>query len=432
MKKGKCALIIVLIFFVLSSILPVFAGGQQEPVQQEKEIELLTFFTPDGTGTRQVGFKKIVDKFTEETGIKVRYTVVPWNQVNTQLILSELSGNSPDISFVEGEKFALHMAEDTLRPLTNYINRDMSKSEIEDHLNWNFGVHTDGEKYVFPISYLAMALFIRSDLLEAEGLSVPTTWDELIAVAKAINTPSTPGLMFPASPAQATQLNWFQPIVENFGGKIIGEDGRATFNSPGGVKAFQLLRSAIYDYKITPVDAGSITYDEVTDMFAAGRLGMIFEGSHRYLTIASRLGKDKITLAPIPGKDKTSPSPTTVVGWTLGIPRGSEHPDEAWEFIKFFNRTENALEYAKISGEIPFLKSVSEDTFFEEEASEHIEFFVDYINNHGISIASPATAEELVVTLAEAIQRVVLEPDTEIQVILDAAVNEYNQMVGLD
>jgi len=146
------------------------------------------------------------------------------------------------------------------------------------------------------------------------------------------------------------------------------------------------------------------------------------------LSIASTLGRDKIIVTRIPGVKVGQTSPTTVVGWTLGIPRGSKHPDEAWEFIKFFNKPENALEYAMISGEIPFLKSVSDNDFYKNPESEVVNFFVDYVHDQGISIASPPNAEELVVILAEALQRVLLEPTTAVKKILDESVNEYNSL----
>lgn len=438
MSKNLVRLLLVTFFVVSILVVAVACSKTSEEdkgandangqVATGKTIELLTFFNPDGTGGREKGLKQIIDNFTAETGIEIKYTTVPWNEVNTQLILSEEAGNSPDLSFVEGQAFGRHIGAGTLQPLDAYIARDLTDEDIADHLFWDFGVH-EGEKFIFPISILSQSMFIRKDLLEDSGLDAPKTWDEFVDVAKALNTPSVAGFLFQGSTKQATQLSWLQLLIENRGGQILDENGIAVFDSQAGIDTFSFLRKAIHEHKITPLDAGSMSKDEITDAFAAGRVAMIIEGSHRYNTVTSTLGEDKLLLAHIPGIDASKSSPTTVAGWTLGIPKGSKNPDEAWEFIKYFNTTQNGLLYAKSSGEIPVLKSVGDDPYFELPEQAVTKFFVDYVNDNGVSLVSPETSAELNDILAEAIQRVILEENPDIKMILENAVEKYNMIV---
>lgn len=400
----------------------------EENVDEVKTIELLTFFNPDGEGGRELALKTIIDNFTEETGIKVKYNTVPWDEVDTQLILSEQAGNSPDITFVRDKEFARHMEVGSLKPLDDYINTELSDEEIEDHLNWEVGTYNES-KYVFPTSYIATALYMRKDLLQEKGLEPPKTWDEFIEVGKSINSDSTSGYLFGGSPAQANQLDWLESMIVNRGGVVINENGKAAFDSQAGIESFNFLKNTIHDSEITPINVTSISYDEVTDGFAAKKTGMIIEGSHRYSTIADVLGEENIELGYIPGIDETQPSPTVISSWNLGIPKSSKHPDEAWEFIKYFISVESSLTYAKLSGEVPTLQSVMENDYFDSPEQEVIRFFADYINENSVVAVAPSTSKQLYDIVAETLQAIVLDKDSNTEEILKNATEQYNKIV---
>lgn len=404
------------------------AEGKAEGKTEGKTIELLTFFSSTGTSGREVAFKQIVDNFTEETGIEVKYTTVPWNEVDTQVILSEQAGNSPDVSFIRDKEFARHMQVGSIKPLDEYIAADLTEEEIQDHLNWKMGEY-EGKKYVFPTSYIGTALYMRADLLKEKGLKAPKTWEEFVEVGKAINSKETVGYLFGGSPAQANQLDWLQSFIVDRGGQVLDEKGKASFDSQAGIEAFEFLKRVIHEEGITPLDAASTTYDGVTDAFAAGRAGMIIEGSHRYTVVADALGKENVQVGMIPGINAGEFSPTVISAWTLGIPKGSKHSDEAWEFIKFFTSAESSLTYAKISKEVPTRQSVVEDEFYNSPDQEITKFFVDYINKNGVVATAPQTAKELNNIIAETIQAVILDKNSDVEALVKQAAENYNKIV---
>lgn len=392
-------------------------------------IVFQTFLKPDGTSPREKALAQIVKNFTDKTGIQVKYVVLPWQEVDSQLLLSVQAGNPPDVSYVRDRSFEKHIQADSLLPLDDFIKKDIPENDQKDFLLWDqVGVH-DGRKYTFATSFIADAMFIRKDMLDKTGLQVPKTWDEFVKVGKALTTPGVSGYIIGSSPVQANQLDWVQPMIEGRGGKVLDDQGKAAFDSQAGIDTFKYLKSLVYEHKIMPANAATMKYDDVTDAFSSGRIGMIFEGSHRYAQIANAVKPENLIVAQMPGKTPDQPSPTAVNGWTLGIPKNSPNAEAAWKFIHHFTSPESVLLYSKISGEIPIRTSTTKDAFFQSPEGEMTSRFVQYINEGSTLAVAPATAGELAEIFANALQEVLSDPNSDVETIVKSAAKKYNELV---
>lgn len=391
-----------------------------------KTIRLLTFFDPAGTSGRETGFKQVVDSFTEETGIEVEYVSLPWDKLESQLLLSVQSGKSPDVSFVRDRSLEQILAAGALESLNTRIDRDVDADYVDDFLTLD-GSTADDEVYGFPISVIGTALYSRADLLDGVGLDAPATWDEFVDAGKAMQSSSTAGFLFNGSLTQPNQLDFLQSLIEGRGGEVLDDDGRAAFNSDAGIEAFSFLKDAVYKYQISPSDVSNLSYDQVSDTFAAGRGAMTINGSHRYSVLSETVGADNLMVSRIPGETVNSPSPTVVSSWNLGIPQGAVNADAAWKFIKFFSSPAQVLSYAKASGEVPAKKSVLEDSFFADK--DLTRFFAEYIAENGTAaVVGPANAQ-LNDIIARTVQRVVGSPDSNVRELVEAAAKEYNALL---
>ncbi|GAA0503730.1 sugar ABC transporter substrate-binding protein [Microbacterium aurantiacum] len=389
-------------------------------------ITLLTFFDPAGTSGRETGFKQVVDAFTAETGITVEYTTFPWDRLESQLLLSVQSGRAPDVAFVRDRSLEQLIAAGALESLNPRIDADLDADYIDDFVTLQ-GTTADDEVYGFPISVVGTALYLREDMLASAGVSAPATWDEFVAVGEAVQTPATKGFLFNGSQTQPNQLDFLQSLIEGRGGQVLDEDGRAAFNSEAGVEAFEFLKASVFDYEISPADVSTLSYDQVTDSFNAGRGAMTINGSHRYSVLSDGVGAENLGVSMIPGMTADAPSPTVVSSWSLGIPQGAQYSDAAWQFIEFFSSAEQVLEYAKASGEVPSKKSVLEDPFFADR--EVTRFFSEYIAEYGSpAVVGPANTQ-LNDIIARTVQRVVSSADSDVQALLDAAAAEYDAIV---
>ncbi|MBW8003066.1 MAG: sugar ABC transporter substrate-binding protein [Planctomycetes bacterium] len=425
----RLLLVMLGIALLMSSF--VFASGKQESSQAEEAptIVFQTFLTPGKDSPREKAWGQIIERFTAKTGIKVETNIMPWSEIDPQLILSVQSGNPPDVSFVRDKSFLRAMRANVLMSLDDFIERDYDESRKNDYLLWDQDGVYKGKKYAFHMHYIPVALYMRKDLMEKAGLEAPRSWDEFVKVGKALSSQGNIAYLFAVSPAQPTALDYLQPMIEGRGGKVLTEAGKAGFQQEAGVETYKFLKSLIYDHGISPKSTATIKYDEVTDAFSAGRVAMVIEGAHRYKRIVNALGEENIMLARIPGVDVSLPSPTSVAGWNLGIPRGSKHPEAAWEFIKFATGTEAQIIYTKVGGQIPVLKSVLNDQYFRSEEGAIAGWFVEYMNTAGSLAIGPPTYSQLNELMSVSLQEALSDANSDVEKILAQSAEKYNSIV---
>ena len=444
MKKPTLILIsmLVIVSIIASCILAIgCAQVAEESVAEESVAEerpfdgttitVMTHLDPNGDGARQKAWGEVISEFENKTGITVKCVLFPWSDLINQLILSVQTGQPTDLAFVHSLLgFGKAIEADALMPLDSFITDDYDEAEIKDSLLWD-KIGVSGEsKYGVPFAFMVFGLFINKEYLAESGLEAPNTWQEFIEVGKALKSAEVTPFLIGASPEQFSMHQGVGQIVEGMGGKIIDNDGMAVFDSIAGIEAYEFLKSLVFDYEIMPQVAATTKYDEVVDSFAAGRVAMIIEGSHRYTRATDTLGAENVEVVRIPGLEADKPSPANIACWTLCMPKGSQNPDAAWEFIKYFNSAEVQLKFAKLSGEIPTRASASEDPYFKSPEGEILDFWVKYIADYGSVLPGPTTIAELEEIQALSLQKVLASQDSNVKEILESAVKEYNDIVS--
>jgi multiple sugar transport system substrate-binding protein len=281
------------------------------------------------------------------------------------------------------------------------------------------------------IGQIPKALYIRKDWLQAAKLQAPRTWAELVEVGKAFTRGGRWGYAFNGAKTQLNQVETiFQPQIHGRGGQILDPSEKATFNDDAAVRSYQFLSDCVHKHKITPTQVVGMTYDELTDAFKAGRIGMIQEGAHRYGDIIKAVGVENVELAKMPSDDAAKPSPTIITGWGMGIPVGSKHPDAAWEYIVNYISAEALEINARVAGTLPTRKSVMSLPFFQSQEAAYLRWWMDYVAERSEHVINVATFSQLNETMVDALHQVLLSPNTNIKTVLDDAVKRYNQVAG--
>lgn len=396
----------------------------------EKTISLLGFLKPGGDSPREQGAGELLKSFTEKTGYGLTTEIVGWEQIEPKLLTAVQSGDAPDVAFVRSQSLSIEANADALLPLDDFIERDFDQETKDDFLMWDAIGTYNGHKYALPMSIIPYGIYVRDDILKEAGITEdPKTWDEFIEVAKKVNSDSASGFLFWGSAAQPAAIDYLQPIVESFGGKLLDENGRAVFDSPEALKAFELLKTLVFDAKVTPSNVASLKYDEASDMFAAGRAAMYWDGSHRASKYIEGVGEENLRLIPLPSETGETPGPSYMGYWALGIPKNSKNPEIAWEYIKNFVDADSQRTYAKISGEVPIRKSSMEDDdfFTTDENGERIKWFVDYVAQNGTIGVTPVDFSTLSEILSMAVQQIITDPNSDVQAIVEKAAADYNK-----
>jgi len=407
------------------------AAPAEEPGKpfEGQTLTITSFLAPGDGSPRGRALEQIVANFEAETGAKVEFSVIPWEQLDNQLILSVQADNAPDLSWVRYQNFERDLEADALLSIDEFVERDFTEEDKARFLMWEQAGYADGSKYCIPTSLFAMTFVGRKDILDAAGMEIPKTWDEFVEVAKAVNTAEVPAFLFEGSPAQQTQLDWLQPVIESRGGKILDENGKAVFDSAEGVETFQFLRDCIHTYGITLEKSATMTTNEVIDNFTAGNAAFIFLNSQRYQVQVEALGAEKLFMSTVPGVTAENPGPTVSLPWMLGIPKTAKNPELSWAFMKYFTSDEAQKIYLTEASELPCVNSLNDDPYMDTEFGQTVKWVLEYIEKYPTVAIAGTHYAELADIIATTLQEVITT-DGDIQAILTKACEKYNSIVA--
>ena len=177
----------------------------------------------------------------------------------------------------------------------------------------------------------------------------PQTFDDLIDASKAATRGGKVGAYLERGFYHSTSH------LYGIGGSLMNEDGYPTFNDESGVEWLNLLKS--FD------DGGPTEFngDRDLELFKAGKVGTIIEGSWNLKDIAEAIGKDNLAIDPWPSYGKGGLSgyvQTDNIYLNSNIPE-----DERFtplQFMAFFLAREVQAILAQ-DGRIPVVRNVQVD-----------------------------------------------------------------------
>ena len=221
--------------------------------------ELKTFFTQATT-----------DFEASHPGDRVEVQFVPWASAHDQFVTAIGGGQVPDVAEM-GSTWTPEFGDiGALEPAPGALGGYV-KSLVE-------GATVDGTAYGVPWYAGARALIYRADVLASLGLSVPTTWAELLAVGRAVRDRTTMAAFGVAGNAE----HYVLPMVWQNGGEIASQKGgvwRSGMSSPRAVEAVQFYADLYRTEHFAPAGALSWNARDVRKAFEAGDLAMMVGGA---------------------------------------------------------------------------------------------------------------------------------------------------------
>jgi multiple sugar transport system substrate-binding protein len=120
-------------------------------------------------------------------------------------------------------------------------------------------MHKD-KAYSIPQSVSPWALVTRLDILEAEKVAPPKTWDEFVEISKKLQKPPKLTGFGPCLGLYSDTDNNVMNMIWCYGGKLVEADNKTVaLHSKGTVAAVQLLADMFNKHKIIP--KGAISWD---------------------------------------------------------------------------------------------------------------------------------------------------------------------------
>jgi sorbitol/mannitol transport system substrate-binding protein len=279
--------------------------------------------------------------FTAKTHIKVNYTVLDegtLRQVTTRDVAA--GGRQFDVAMIGPYEAPQFGKSGNLVDLTPQASADTTYNLGDLIPAVRSALSADGKLYAAPFYGESSFLMYRKDLLKKAGLTMPAkpTWDQVAAIARKLNSPSTAGICLRGKPGWGDLGASFTTVLNTFGGtwwsaKPDGTVDKAQINTPVFKQALQFYVNLVHD--AGEKNAANDSFNECLSQYKDGKVAMWYDA-----TVAA--GLLEASDSPVKGKNGYVPAPvekTPASGWlwswALAIPKTSTKEDLAWKYISF-------------------------------------------------------------------------------------------------
>ena len=211
----------------------------------------------------------------------------------------------------------------------------------------------DGELAAMPAWADAMFLYYRRDLLEKHRQPLPRTWDELAAVARAVQAAEKAqggaplqGLSLQGAPIAGTVCTFLLPYWGQ--GKAFNDaQGRLTMDRDAAARGLQMWLSMM-DTGVIKRNVAEVRTQDTTNEFKAGQVLFAISwsfGWDRFDNDADSKVRGRVGVMPLPAM-AGGRAATCLGGWQWAVSAYSRHKAEAAKLVRFLSSAEASRFYA--------------------------------------------------------------------------------------
>jgi len=354
--------------------------------------------------------------YAKQVGIKeseVQYSEIGTGQWLPKMVAALEAGNPPDVTRYGQAQAALYRAQGHLIEVTDVVER-MQKVPGGLYDASVRAVMYKGKAYSVPHYVSPTPLITRMDILEANKVDPPKTWDELIEVCKKLQKPPKLTGFGMCLGLHTDADNNIINTIWSHGGKLVEEDDKTVaLNSPGTVQAVKMIADMYQKHKIIP--KGAVSWDNQGNNKAYQSRQVIFvlnaSSIYAYLSESDKELYDVTGMLPSPAGPA---GPVDQVGtgeWMLF--KHNPYPELAKGFVQYVMEPENLSVVMEEGGGRwgPPYKGMYTRDFWQRPAFQHWRAMLE----HGRQFAypgsqSPAAGEVLATNvLSRMVQQVLVE-----------------------
>jgi multiple sugar transport system substrate-binding protein len=286
--------------FMAMTMIASMATGVAAEEGDKTEISVIA--AEYGQNTKQWWADFVEDFNADNPTIDLNVEVVSWNDIYTVVNTRIQGNNAPDILNID--VFADYQADGLLLPAQDYVSEETYAKMYPSFLEQSV---VDDVVWAVPDLASARALYYNVDILEAAGVEVPTTWDELLEACEAIKAYDDSiypwGIDMTTDEGQAA----FAYYTWNNGGGFVDENGDWALNSDANVEAIEYAINLVNSGYTNSDPANDTRYD-LQDMFGAGQVAMVIAPNSLPTYIADGGHEVNYGVASIPSNNGESVS----------------------------------------------------------------------------------------------------------------------------
>ncbi|WP_413375562.1 ABC transporter substrate-binding protein [Alkalihalobacillus sp. 1P02AB] len=320
--------------------------------------------------------EQIVEEFNEEhPNITINIENTPFAQYWDNLEIAGTGQSLPDIFWMNGPNIRLFAENDMLLNLDEYVAKDgYDFSNYPETLTSLYSA--GGSQYGIPKDYDTIGLWYNRELFDEAGVEYPNetwTWDDLVTAAKEIT--DTDNRIYGIA-AHLNSQSGFYNTIHQAGGYVIDlETNTAGHNTPEAIAGIKFWTDLIHEYEVSPT-IQQMTDTPASSMFESGNVAMFVSGSWFAPVFSNNeFIKDKVDVAPLPMGEKRS---STIHGLGNVIASHTDHPEAAWEFLKFLG-SERAAEIQAETGTVIPAYTGTEQKWVESLPNFNAQAFIDQV-----------------------------------------------------
>ena len=234
--------------------------------------------------------------------------------------------------------FTIRAESDSYLPLDSFFEAENSKPEDE----FNVIYRVKDQVYGIPAEMKYGVVMLNKDMLDEAGLPVPPvnwTWDDYRDYAIKLTKGEGANKIYGSYLHKNNEQVMYGITSAQKGNKYFNEDGSLTFANPEFAEFLQ------YRYDLENTDQASVPLADVKalnlnyyEQFFNGKVAMMPMLTHVINYIGDQnYPHDFVTaVAPLPLWDKNGEHFNPVGATIYSIAKTSEHPQEAFDFLKFW------------------------------------------------------------------------------------------------
>lgn len=456
----KLIILMLLGVFVVSSGFGCKIANKQT-VEASKPITLTYWRVFDDADA----FSDIISKYkTLHPYINIEYRKLRYAEFENELLNALAEDRGPDIFSIHNtwlEKYQSKIVPmpDTITMVYPSIQGTIQKSVVNTlqttnsislkELRDNFVdvvshdvILSDGKIYGLPLSVDTLAMYYNKDLFNNAGISqVPQYWNkEFLQDIKKLTKQDTKKGIVQSGVALGTaaNINRYSDILS-----VLMLQNGAVIEDEGKQIVFNLVPSFAKDSNYNPglealrfytdfSNPGKESYawnnelPNSLEMFISGNLAIMFSYSYDLPTIKAQAPKLNFSVAKLPQIEGNPPTNINFANyWVEVVSKKSTHQSEAWDFIQFMTKEEQAKSYLEKTKKPTALRSLVQA----QKADNDIGVFADQVltAKSWYKGKNAMAAEE---AIKEMIETTIKNTTDKLQTILNTAASRVQQTIN--
>jgi multiple sugar transport system substrate-binding protein len=303
----------------------------------------------------------VLKQFENETGIRVRMDAIDYFQLRQKQTLN-LSGKTGAYDLVWAQEVWLpeYVSAGYLLPLDDFVKDASLSGKDFDLPDFNpnlIKINTiNGKLYALPTFVQTPLMVYNKELLTKAGLQPPKTWEETLAVAKALHDKGK-GIALPAKQGLAAVDIWIAMARSN-NGNYFNPEGKLQLVTEPNIETVQFWKDLVM---VAMKGSTNWHFDEVNKalQFAEAPIGLSISGlcgaleDEQQSKVAGKLG-----YAALPYKIRPF---GTLSFWSWGVAADSRHPKEAYRLAAWLTSKSIEKQMSLKDGQIAARQSLYSD-----------------------------------------------------------------------